>query len=103
MFGLDNQSEFGGIETLEVKRGVPSTQRSLKYWEQWKLPDDWPHLLNVMEAAAYLRVSQDVVCDALHIARDGRARLAHHRFGRRIIIRRSDLDAFSYVEGRARA
>jgi excisionase family DNA binding protein len=101
MFGLDNQSEFGGVEKVTVKRGVPSERRSQEYWKRWQRPDDWPVRLNIVEAAAYLRVSLDTIRRAVRTGRDGRARLAHHRLGTRIVIRRADLDVYGYVQARA--
>lgn len=100
MFGPNSENEFGGVETVSVKRGVPSTQRSLKYWERWTTPDAWPHRINIVEAAAYLRVSTDTIRRALRTGRDGRARLAHQRLGLRIVLHRTDLDAFGRVAAR---
>ncbi len=69
-------------------------------WKKWPAEADWPGRLDVYEAAAYCRVSPDLIRDALTTGRDGRAKLPHSRLGIVYRIRKADLDCFGRVLGR---
>lgn len=91
--------------------GIPRsrTQAQLKasetwqneLWMRWPREECWPAKLDIYEAAAYLRVSPDTIRRAVVVARDGHARLAHQRLGAVYRIRKSDLDTFGMIQGRA--
>jgi excisionase family DNA binding protein len=51
------------------------------------LPADDVKILSVLEAAALLRIGETTIRDAVH-----NNKIPHKRFGRRILIRRVDLD-----------
>lgn len=70
-------------------------------WMRWPREECWPAKLDIYEAAAYLRVSPDTIRRAVVVARDGRARLPHQRLGAVYRIRKSDLDTFGMIQGRA--
>jgi len=69
-------------------------------WAKWTSPEAWPGVLDLYEAAAYLRISYDAVRDACIQARDGTAKLAHQRIGSSYRIRKLSLDRYGIVEGR---
>ena len=69
-------------------------------WRKWPAETDWPGKLDVYEAAAYCRVSPDLIRDSLTLGRDGKARLPHNRLGGIYRIRKVDLDCFGQVLGR---
>jgi hypothetical protein len=69
-------------------------------WTKWPAETDWPGRLDVYEAAAYCRVSPDLIRDALTLGRDGKARLPHNKLGNIYRIRKSDLDVYGQVLGR---
>jgi hypothetical protein len=69
-------------------------------WQRWPAEADWPGRLNVYEAAAYCRVSPDLIRDALTLGRDGKSRLPHCRIGGIYRIRKADLEVFGQVLGR---
>jgi hypothetical protein len=69
-------------------------------WRKWPAEKDWPGKLDVYEAAAYCRVSPDLIRDSLTLGRDGKARLPHNRLGNIYRIRKADLDNFGQILGR---
>lgn len=91
-------NSVGGRRTLNQIKSSKDWQESM--WRQWKESGCWPAILDVYEAAAYLRVSPDTIRRALVCGRDGRARLAHHRIGSVHRIRRTDIDVFGKVDRR---
>ena len=73
-----------------------------RQWVKWPREEMWPLAVSVYEAAAFLRVSPDLIRDALIIARfDGKARLAHQKIGSIYRIYLADLKSFGRVEARA--
>jgi len=69
-------------------------------WLRWPRVECWPGILDIYEAAAYLRVSPDTIRTPVTVGRDGKAKLAHQRPNSIYRIRKTDLDAFGSVEGR---
>ena len=77
-------------------------------WRRWPSPSDWPGILTIDEAAAYLRTSSDYIRDATAAGRDGKAVLRHQDLpgkggakGKSMKrIRKTDLDAFAVVDSR---
>lgn len=73
-------------------------------WAKWPSPKQWPAVLDLYEAAAYLRVSYNYMWRLCQLGRDGKAQLAHRRIGALYRIARRDLDALGQAfEGRAAA
>ncbi len=71
-------------------------------WQKWPAESDWPGVLDLYEAAAFLRVDYKSVWRACKVGRtDKKARLAHQRIGTNYRIRRADLVALGRVEARA--
>lgn len=69
-------------------------------WRKWPRTEDWPGSLNLYEAAAYKRVDYKTLWRACQTGRDGKARLAHQRFGTDYRISKAALDRFGLVEQR---
>jgi hypothetical protein len=83
-----------------VQKYKSSEQYRDTLWRKYPAIDNWPQILDIYEAAAFLRVSPDTIRRALTCGRDGKARLAHSRPAGIYRIRTSDLLAFGRVEGR---
>jgi hypothetical protein len=77
-----------------------SRKFQIELWQQWPTEADWPGILDVYEAAAYRRVSPDMIRRALTLGRDSKSKLAHSRYGVAYRIRKVDLDNFGRVLGR---
>lgn len=72
-------------------RITPSWQAAL--WQHWPRPEQWPALMDLCQAAAYLHVHPGTLrkkCAA--------AELRHQRVGAAYRITRADLDAYGRVE-----
>ncbi len=97
------------MNTLVAIGGVPVTsklKRTAAYaellWQRWPRVEDWPGVLDLYEAAAFLRVDYKSIWRACLVARtDGKARLCHQRIGNHYRIARGDLQRFGRVEARA--
>ena len=87
--------------TKKVDRKSAEYQESL--WRKWPTSADWPGSLNIYEAAAYKRVGYATIWTACQCGRDGKAKLAHQRFGDRYVLTKAALDAFGAVKERAAA
>lgn len=68
-----------------------SSEWQLARWTQWPREEDWPGLLDIFEAAAFCRVHPDTIRAAVRPGRDGKAPLAHQRWGAAYRIRKVDL------------
>ena len=105
---MDQQVAFSLVPTpakIGGGRGYTTKWKSSRefqdaLWRKWPAESDWPGRLDVYEAAAYCRVSPDLIRDALTPGRDGRSKLAHKRIGVIFRIRKIDLDNFGQVLGR---
>lgn len=82
-------------------------KRSAEYaealWKKWPTAREWPGVLDLYEAAAYLRVCYNTVRRACLPDRKGRAALRHQRLGAAYRITREALDRFGVVEERTAA
>jgi hypothetical protein len=94
-----NPAGIGGFRGCAT-RWKSSREYQDLLWKKWPTEVDWPGKLDVYEAAAYCRVSPDLIRDALTLGRDGRAKLPHSRLGIVYRIRKADLDCFGQVLGR---
>lgn len=72
-------------------------------WAKWPESAQWPGVLDLYEAAAYLRVSYPTLWRACQCGRDGKARLQHQRIGNAYRISRATLDRFGLVPTRQAA
>lgn len=74
----------------------------LEQWAKWPLESSWPGMLDLYEAAAFLRVHPDTIRNSCQVARrDGKARLAHQRIGASYRISKKSLQTFGSVEQRS--
>lgn len=71
-------------------------------WQRWPTIESWPEVLDVAEAAAFLRVHPDMIRRSLRRDRLGQAALAHQRIGGRYRIRKTALLEFGHVTSRRR-
>lgn len=73
----------------------------LAQWAKW--PDEamWPGVMDLYLAAAFCGVCPATIRRACIPGRDGRALLAHQRFGAKYIIRKASLLAFGKVQARS--
>ena len=121
MFGLNSLFETDQVRHLLAKPGADSPSLNIRgphpedevvvkndsgewqfeCWRKWPKPENWPAILDVYEAAAFLRVSHWTLRRATVTGRDGRAKLSHQRIGSVIRFRRSDLEKFGLVKDRA--
>jgi hypothetical protein len=90
---------------LDQSRNRATREKSRVTWQeaQWaRFPSekDWPARMDVYLAAAYCRINPDTLRRAMTVGRDGRALLAHQRFGAAYRIRKEDLDAYGRIHGR---
>jgi hypothetical protein len=87
--------------TAKFKR---STRFADYLWRKWAGENDWPGVLDLYEAAAFLRVDYKSIWRACQVGRsDHKARLRHQRIGSAYRIRRDDLVTLGRVEARAAA
>ena len=84
-----------------VDRTSRAYQDSL--WAKWPTAADWPGSLDLYEAAAYKRVAYLTLWRACQRGRDGKAQLAHQRFGDTYRVTKTALDRFGAVAERAAA
>lgn len=71
-------------------------------WRKWPRADDWPGVLDLYEAAAFLRVDYKSIWRACKVAKsDGKARLRHQRIGNSYRLDKADVAGFGRVEARA--
>lgn len=89
------------VISTKVDRKSAEHQDSL--WRKWPQPADWPGTLDLYEAAAYCRVAYLTIWRACQTGRDGKARLAHRRFGTVYRVNKSALDRFGMVAERTAA
>ncbi len=87
-------------ETARFKRSADYAE---KLWQKWPLPENWPGVLDLYEAAAYRRVHYKTIRKACTPDRRHRAALRHQRFGVAYRIARADLDRFGLVKNREAA
>lgn len=93
------------LKPLDVLRRAPLKEKRSREWQEmlwkhWPTPADWPGSLDVYEAAAFKRISEDTIRAASRPGRDGRAKLRHQRFGAAYRYSKSDLDQYGRVEAR---
>ncbi len=120
MFGInhDFSSENAPLDPLALRGRAPtptdrvahlepdvvnkndSEEWQLECWRRWPSPANWPAILDIYEAAAFLRVSHWTLRRAAVTGRDGRAALSHQRIGSAIRFRRADLEKFGLVQDR---
>lgn len=94
-------AEEDPFKTAKAKRS-PAYAAAL--WARWPACDRWPGILDLYEAAAYLRVDYKSIWRACQVGRsDKKAALKHQRIGSIYRIARADLDTFGRVEGRVAA
>ena len=87
------------------KRPKTARNNADALWKKWPTAADWPEVLGVDEAAAYLRISTDLIRDLTETDRDGKAQLRHQRIkgrGDREIrrMRKTDLDNLGLIDDR---
>ncbi len=86
----------------ETGRSRRSPEFAARCWQRWPQEADWPGVLDLYEAAAFLRVDYKSIWRACQPSRtDGLARLAHQRIGNTYRIHRTDLARLGRVEARA--
>jgi hypothetical protein len=73
-------------------------------WQRWPTEAHWPAVLDLYEAAAFRRVDYKTIWKACKVSRtDGRAQLAHQRFGASYRITKAALQRFGAVQERGAA
>ncbi len=82
----------GGAGPLRATREWQDAQ-----WKRWPTEADWPGLLTIYEAAAYLRVHHHTIRAALVPDRSGRADLPHKKVRGAYRIRKKALDSWGEV------
>jgi hypothetical protein len=95
MFSLVDGGGPTGSTYLKATAGWQEMQ-----WYRRPTVECWPEVLDVAEAAAFLRVHPDLIRRALKRDRAGQAALAHQRIGGRFRVLKADLLAWGRVNGR---
>ncbi len=90
------------VEQRQVEVGGNSTA----LWIRWPTAASWPGTLTIIEAAAFLRISTDMIRDMIAPGRDGRAILRHQRLrgkSNRFTVRisKDDLAALGRIDDRS--
>lgn len=109
--GYEGERQPGDPAACRGRKSPPAKQQTAaqiqsseewqeSLWKKWPTEDSWPANLSVYEAAAFMRIHPDSIRGALVVGRDGKARLAHQKWGAIFRIRRADLSAFGRVETR---
>jgi hypothetical protein len=93
------------LKSLDELRRSPLKEKRSRIWQDmlwqhWPTPAQWPGTLDVFEAAAYKRLSEDTIRAAARPGRDRRAKLRHQRFGATYRFAKADLDTYGLVQAR---
>ena len=91
----EKQSEAHGLKSSEAWQ--------LAQWQRWPTEGLWPGVMDIYLAAAFCGVCPRTIQRVCVPDREGRAALAHQRFGAKYIIRKGALLAFGRVKSREEA
>jgi hypothetical protein len=92
------EQSHGSFATVSAFKASPEWQEGC--WTRWPKEESWPGVLDLYEAAARVRMSPDTLRRAAATGRDGKAKLAHQRFGTSYRFRTRDIDSYGLVTGR---